>query len=232
MTVINGDNPLMVWTRDTGMRAIASEFRMWPPIWKTVNGKVVRMSSLLGRRIGYLRAGTMVCSAGKRWARADAIKHHEETKANWTRVKVTGFRNAIRIDLEEAFENIEVMNQKQQRTFGKPSVKDSAARFMCTYNEPRGDGRLQSLSELVCIVGNTSPTSVDDAQRLAETLLSSSPSAIERICTLENGAAGLASSPSRFSRGSIGIGCGVCRCVPMVFFGDSVFFVLAFCIAR
>jgi hypothetical protein len=37
---MSGDSPLIVCTNDTGMRDMASELRMWPPIWKAVNGSV------------------------------------------------------------------------------------------------------------------------------------------------------------------------------------------------
>jgi hypothetical protein len=46
-------------------------------------------------------------------------KHHDETEANWTIVKVAGFGNALRIDLEEVLVRAEVMYQTMQRTCGR-----------------------------------------------------------------------------------------------------------------
>jgi len=64
------------------MRAMASELRMCPPIWKAVSGRVVRIRSRVGLRIGYFRAGMAVLTAGKREARKAERMQKEETKAN------------------------------------------------------------------------------------------------------------------------------------------------------
>lgn len=43
--------------------------------------------------------------------------HHEETKANWMRVRVMGFGKTLRIDLEEVLVKAELMYQTRQRIY-------------------------------------------------------------------------------------------------------------------
>lgn len=47
-TVKRGERPLIVWTRETGILAVAVEERRWPPIWKAARGMVVRTTSRVG----------------------------------------------------------------------------------------------------------------------------------------------------------------------------------------
>ena len=63
-TVMMGDNPLMVWTRETSIRDIASEERIWPPIMNPVMGSVVMITSRVGFLMPFLRAGILLLKAG------------------------------------------------------------------------------------------------------------------------------------------------------------------------
>ncbi len=114
-TVNNGDSPLIVCTSDTGIRDVASELRMCPPIWKKVRGSVVTMMSLLGGRTPFFSAGTIVRNRGYTLAIHPRNMHQEQTKANCISVRVTGFGNAVRMVLEDVFDMMEVMYQKAQR---------------------------------------------------------------------------------------------------------------------
>ena len=62
-TVKSGERPLIVCTRETGMRVMAWVCRTWPPIWKAVNGRVTSTMSRLGHWMPCLRAGT-ACLSG------------------------------------------------------------------------------------------------------------------------------------------------------------------------
>jgi hypothetical protein len=64
------------------MRLMASELRMWPPIWKAVRGRVVMMSSREGLRIPLRSTGIESLSDGKMRAARDSNKHHEHTNIN------------------------------------------------------------------------------------------------------------------------------------------------------
>ena len=110
-TVKSGERPLIVWTRETGIWAVAVELRMWPRSWKTARGSAVLMTSLLGYLIPCLSAGTAVFRAGKRCARYAEKIHQPETKANWTMLRVTGCGKALRMDFEDVFVRAEVMYQ-------------------------------------------------------------------------------------------------------------------------
>ena len=107
----------MVCTRETGILAMASELRMCPPIWKSVRGSVVAMSSLVGGRMPNLRAGIVDFKRGYDRASRARTTHHEDTKANCTTVSVMGFGNEIRIALEEVLDRMDVMYHMPQRTF-------------------------------------------------------------------------------------------------------------------
>src|SRR5690349_11480959 len=91
----------MVCTRDTGILDVALELRRWPPIWKAASGSVVLITSRDGARIGYLRAGMAARSWGKVDASQENNRQYDETKPNWTRVKVAGLSKAVRIALED-----------------------------------------------------------------------------------------------------------------------------------
>ena len=64
----------------------------------------------------YFRTGIAVLSRGHRRARAARNKHQEDTKANWTSVRVMGFGSAVRMALEEVFEKMDVMYHMPQRS--------------------------------------------------------------------------------------------------------------------
>lgn len=102
---------MIVCTKETGIRDVASELRIWPPIWKAVRGSVVRIRSLDGFRIPLRSAGMAVFKAGYTLANHANTKHHDETKANCMRVRVTGFGKALRIALEEVFDIADVVYQ-------------------------------------------------------------------------------------------------------------------------
>ena len=53
----------------------------------------------------------MVLRGGYRCATYAKNKHHNETKANWTSVRVTGFGKALRIDFEDVFVSAELRYQ-------------------------------------------------------------------------------------------------------------------------
>jgi hypothetical protein len=108
-TVNSGESPLIVCTSETGIRDVASELRICPPIWNRVSGRVVRIRSFEGGRIPYFRNVSFCFKRGYRRASAARNIHHDETKPNCTRVRVTGFGRAVRIAFEDVFEKIEVM---------------------------------------------------------------------------------------------------------------------------
>src|SRR5690349_9225399 len=73
------------------------------------------MTSRDGARIGYLRAVIVVRRDGKTLAsHADRI-HRNETKANWTRVRVAGISKALRMDLDEVLVRAEDVYHRRQR---------------------------------------------------------------------------------------------------------------------
>lgn len=117
MTVNNGDKPLIVWTNDTGILAVAVEERMCPPSWKRARGSVVAITSRLIGRIPCLKAGTATRKVGDRLASCAKKKHQKETKANWTIVKVIGRRKAFRMDLEDVLVKAELRYHIKQRIF-------------------------------------------------------------------------------------------------------------------
>jgi hypothetical protein len=113
--VKSGERPLIVWTRETGIFAVAVEDRRCPPIWKAARGRVVIITSRVGERMPCLRAGMVVLRAGKRVASQEKKKQNVATKANWIRVSVAGLGKALRIDLEEvlvrALEKYQIMQR-------------------------------------------------------------------------------------------------------------------------
>ena len=64
----------------------------------------------------YLRAGTVFRMAANRCARFAKSRHHSDTNANWTTVRVIGFGNALRIDLDEVFVRAELRYHVWQRS--------------------------------------------------------------------------------------------------------------------
>jgi hypothetical protein len=102
-TVKRGERPLIVWTSDTGILEVAVELRRWPPIWNAASGRVVLITSRVGFRIGCLRAVIFVRKIGNKVAIHAINIHSDDTKANWTNVKVAGLSKAIKMDFEEVF---------------------------------------------------------------------------------------------------------------------------------
>lgn len=107
----------MVWTKETGIFAVAVEDKRWPPIWNAARGRVVLMTSRLGYRILCLRAGTWVCSAGNTVANQEKNRQKVATKPNCISVRVAGFGKAIRIDFEEVFVRALEKYQMMQRIY-------------------------------------------------------------------------------------------------------------------
>lgn len=64
------------------MRDMASDVRICPPIMKPVSGRVVRISSLLGGRMPFLRAGMWSFKLGYTLDNQLRKRHHDVTKAN------------------------------------------------------------------------------------------------------------------------------------------------------
>ena len=114
-TVIRGARPLMVCTRETGMRDIASEVRIWPPIIKPVNGNVAIMMSRFGGLIPFLRAGMRCLSVGYTDDSQLRRRHQEVTSANWTIVRVTGLGKVLRISPAEVLATMEVIYQAEHK---------------------------------------------------------------------------------------------------------------------
>jgi hypothetical protein len=59
------------------------------------------ITSRVGYRIPYLRAGIVFLSAGNIVASHEKKRQKVATSRNWTRVRVAGFGKAFRIDFEE-----------------------------------------------------------------------------------------------------------------------------------
>lgn len=72
-------------------------------------------TSLDGYLIPFLSAGMAVFKRGKTEANCAKTRHHRETHANCTMVKVTGFGKALRMDFEDVFVSADVMYQTIQR---------------------------------------------------------------------------------------------------------------------
>ena len=107
----------MVCTRETGIREVAAEPQRCPPTWKTARGSVVIMSDLLGERIPYFSTGIACFTRGYLLAKAVKNRHHTDTKANCTSVRVNGFGSAVRMALEDVFVKMEDMNHTPQSNY-------------------------------------------------------------------------------------------------------------------
>jgi hypothetical protein len=119
----------MVWTRETGMRAIASELRMWPPIWNAVKGSVAFMMSLFGLLIPFFKTGIALRTLAYRLANQDRKMHQNETRKNCIIVSVIGFGKAVRMAFEDVFVKIDAANQVQHnptRRYDTGAFNDSA----------------------------------------------------------------------------------------------------------
>ena len=62
----------------------------------------------------FLRAGILLLSEGITVERYTNTKHHIDTKANCTTVRVMGLGKAFKIDFDEVFVTAEVMYQIRQ----------------------------------------------------------------------------------------------------------------------
>ena len=62
-----------------------------------------------------MRAGILFLSHGNIFERYDSSKHHIDTNANCTIVRVIGFGSAFRMDFDDVFVSAEVMYQMRQR---------------------------------------------------------------------------------------------------------------------
>lgn len=65
----------------------------------------------------FFRAGIVFLSPGNNMASHAKSKHHKDTKANWTSVRVIGLSKAFRIDLEDVLVRADVRYHMTQRTF-------------------------------------------------------------------------------------------------------------------
>lgn len=75
------------------------------------------MTSLVGFRIGYFRAVILVRRTGKMTASLAMVIQSDETKANWTRVKVAGLGKAFRMDLDEVLVRAEEVYHNTHRIY-------------------------------------------------------------------------------------------------------------------
>jgi ABC-type transporter lipoprotein component MlaA len=80
------------------------------------------MTSRDGYRIGCRSAGTAALSRGKVDARKEKRMQYEETKANWTMVKVAGLSKAVRIALEEVLVRADDQYHITQSAYGQRSA--------------------------------------------------------------------------------------------------------------
>ena len=64
-----------------------------------------------------MRNGIVCFMRGYFLASAARNKHHPETNANCTTVRVTGFGRAVRMAFEDVFEKIDVIYQMPQSIF-------------------------------------------------------------------------------------------------------------------
>jgi hypothetical protein len=173
-TVSSGDRPLIVCTRDTGIRDVASALRMWPPIWKQVRGSVAMMSSFDGDRIPYFKNGIVCFKRGNLRAAAASTRHHPETKANCTVVRVTGCGSAVRMAFDDMLVKMEVMYQTPQSICAGQHSGPRCA--LCrTYNEPRGQRHLERICKLMCVLADTRFPCPYGANSLTQALLSAVP---------------------------------------------------------
>lgn len=102
-------------TSETGIRDVAEELRRWPNIWKAASGSVVIITSRDGERIGCRNALILVPSTGKIVASHAKKMQSDDTKANWTRVRVAGILKALRIDFDDVFVSAEDVYHSRQR---------------------------------------------------------------------------------------------------------------------
>lgn len=65
----------------------------------------------------YFRNGIVCFSRGNRRAAAAITRHHPDTKANCTVVRVTGWGSAVRMVFEDMLVKIEVMYQIPQSIY-------------------------------------------------------------------------------------------------------------------
>lgn len=119
ITVNNGDKPLIVWTRETGILDVAYELNKCPNSWKTDSGNAVYITSHEGRLRPFFSAGIVLFSWGKSDDMLVNIKHQMNTDANWTIVRVAGLGRAFKMDFEEVLVKAEVMYQVIQRACSK-----------------------------------------------------------------------------------------------------------------
>lgn len=173
----NGDSPLIVWTSDTGIRDVASALRMWPPIWKQVNGRVARIRSLEGGRMPYFRKGRVCFKRGYLRANMARIRHQLDTKANCTQVRVTGRGRAVRIAFEDMLVMMEVMYHTPQSSYTwYVSISNPPCEIhIFTYYKFWRQRCLERIGELMRILADASLPRPYRPKRLAQALLPSMP---------------------------------------------------------
>lgn len=120
---------MIVCTSETGSLAMASELRIWPPIWKAVRGNVAMMISLFGFLMPFFRTGRAFLTEALRFASQARKTHQKDTRANCMMVRVTGIGREVKMALEEVLVMMEVMYQKAQRPYTENISAHVAARI-------------------------------------------------------------------------------------------------------
>lgn len=75
------------------------------------------MMSLLGLRMPFFNTGRASRTATFRLANQEKKRHQNDTRRNWTIVKVMGFGRAVKMAFEEVFVRIDVAYQMPQSDF-------------------------------------------------------------------------------------------------------------------
>ena len=78
------------------------------------SGNAVYRTSQVGFRSPFFKAGIALLMDGNMEAKPANIRHHIETDANCTIVRVAGFGNAFRIDFDDVFVRAEVRYHTMQ----------------------------------------------------------------------------------------------------------------------
>lgn len=93
----------------------------------------------------FFSAGIDCLSPGKTDAAYARMRHHTETDANCTIVKVTGFGKAVNIDFEEVLVSADVMYHATESAYMHISVVEGIYASKATYNKPIRHWCFQSL---------------------------------------------------------------------------------------
>jgi hypothetical protein len=80
--VNNGDSPLIVWTKETGILDVAYELKRWPKSWKIESGKAVYITSHDGGLSPFRNAGIDRFNDGNTEVRPVNTIHQAKTERN------------------------------------------------------------------------------------------------------------------------------------------------------